>query len=195
MLGVSLGATAVTSYALCAQMAQPIFGFAAAGLHFLFPYLSNRYASSSAASLRTPVLVAFSCNVLFVATTSSALLLLGGRILQLWAGAEIAKSAAPVMALVIWSSALLGLNVTATYALLATGQVRIVTWVNLLGGAVMLMLMFVLAPRLGIVGIAIARLSYALVPLYLYCPLLRHFFKISASRGAVPTLQQVGERP
>src|SRR5271168_228797 len=36
MLGVSLGAGVVASYALSAQMAQPIFGFAASGLHFLF---------------------------------------------------------------------------------------------------------------------------------------------------------------
>ncbi len=195
MLGVSLGATAVASYALCAQMSQPIFGFAAAGLHFLFPYLSNRQASSSSSALRKPLLIALACNLLFVAATTVPLLLLGGRILRAWAGAAIAQSSAPVMAPVIWSSALLGLNVTATYALLATGQVRLVTWCNMTGGATMLLAMFFLTPRLGIQGVAIARLSYALVPLGLYIPLLRTLFGRPGSQVTSSAFRPVCEEP
>lgn len=195
MLGVSLGAAAVASYALCTQMAQPIFGFAAAGLHFLFPYLSKRNSSSSAASLKSPVLIAFACNLIFVAFASCALLFFGGRILHVWVGAAVAQAAAPVLAIIIWSSALLGLNVTATYALLALGSVRVVTWFNLIGGAAMLLLMIYLAPRLGVQGIAIARLGYAIVPLFLYIPLLRHLFRKQASHGIVSTLRPVGEQP
>ena len=195
MLGVSLGAAAVASYALCAQMAQPIFGFAGAGLHFLFPYLSKRNASSSTASLKSPVLIAFACNLIFVAITSCALLLFGGRILQFWVGAAVAQAASPVLAIIIWSSALLGLSVTATYALLALGRVRVVAWFNLIGGAAMLLLMMCLTPRLGIQGVAIARLSYAVVPLFLYIPLLRHLSGKRASHGIVSTLQPAGEQP
>jgi O-antigen/teichoic acid export membrane protein len=77
------------------------------------------------------------------------------------------------LTMIIWSSALLGLNVTATYALLALGRVQIVTWFNLAGGTSMMLLMLFLTPRIGIRGIAIARLSYAVIPLFLYIPLLR----------------------
>jgi O-antigen/teichoic acid export membrane protein len=173
MLGITLGAGVVASYALCAQMAQPIFGFAASGLHFLFPYLSSLNSSSSSASLKRPLLAAFAWNLFFVAVSTSSMLLLGDRILRAWAGAEIAQGAAPVLAMIIWSSALLGLNVTATYALLALGRVQLVTWFNLAGGTSMMLLMLFLAPRIGIRGIAIARLSYAVIPLFLYIPLLR----------------------
>jgi O-antigen/teichoic acid export membrane protein len=192
MLGVSFGAAAVTSYALCAQMAQPVFGFAAAGLHFLFPYLSRRNASSSTASLKAPVLIALACNIIFVAIAAGALLLFGSRFLHAWAGAAIAQAAAPVLAFIVWSSALLGLNVTATYALLALGRVRTVTWFNLAGGAAMLLTMFYLSPRMGILGIALARLAYALIPLFLYVPLFRHLLRDPAARGAVLTLQAAG---
>ena len=41
VLGVSLGAVTVAAYALCTQLAQPIYGFAASGLHFLFPHLAE----------------------------------------------------------------------------------------------------------------------------------------------------------
>ena len=193
MLGVSVGAAAVASYALSTQMAQPIFGFAASGLHFLFPYLSNRNASSSTASLKRPVLIALSCNVIFVAITTGVLLLFGTRILHAWAGPEIAREAAPVLAVIIWSSALMGLNVTATYALLALGRVRTVTWFNLAGGAAMLLMMLFLAPRFGIQGIAVARLGYAAIPLFLYIPLLRHFYRTSALSGTISVLRLAGE--
>jgi O-antigen/teichoic acid export membrane protein len=192
MLGVSLGAAAVASYSLCAQMAQPIFGFAASGLHFLFPYLSNRNALSNTASLRNPLVIAFGCNLAFVAVTAGALLLFGHRILQAWAGTAIAQGAAPLLNIIVWSSALLGLNVTATYALLALGRVRIVTWFNLAAGAAMLLLMFYLTPRLGIRGIAIARLSYSVVPLFLYAPLLRHLHGGPESSAITLALQPVG---
>jgi O-antigen/teichoic acid export membrane protein len=193
MLGVSAGAAAVASYALCTQMAQPIFGFAASGLHFLFPYLSNRNASSSAASLKSPVLIAFVCNVAFVAMTTGVLLLFGSRILHAWAGPEIARGAAPVLAVIIWSSALMGLNVTATYALLALGRVRIVTWFNLAGGAVMLMLMLCLAPRFGIQGIAIARLAYGFITLAMYYPLVRVLFDMNHAHQQATAVYAVCE--
>jgi O-antigen/teichoic acid export membrane protein len=193
MLGVSLGAVAVTSYALCAQMAQPIFGFSAAGLHFLFPYLANRRASAGDGSLRRPLLIALVCNGVFVGVLTIPLLLLGEFILRVWAGAGIAQSAAPVLSSIVWSSALLGLNVTATYALLSMGCVRIVTAANLLGGALMLLLMFQLIPRLGIQGIAIARLSYSVVPLALYIPLFRRLFGAQSQSSALGLLDPVGE--
>ncbi len=193
MLGISLGAGAVASYALCTQMAQPIFGFAASGLHFLFPYLSKRSATSSSASLKSPLLIAFTCNLLFVAVSTGSLLLLGNLILRAWAGPTIAQAATPVLTMIVWSSALLGLNVTATYALLALGRVQIVTWFNLMGGAVMLVLMLFLTPRLGIRGIAIARLSYTLIPLFLYVPLLCHLFRDSSTGKTISALQQAGE--
>jgi O-antigen/teichoic acid export membrane protein len=194
-LGVSLGAVAVASYALCAQMTQPIFGLAASGLHFLFPYLSNRSASSRKGSLQRPVLIAFVCNVAFVFLTAGALSIFGARILHAWAGAAIAQGAAPVLSMLIWSSALLGLNVTGTYTLLALGRVQVVTWFNLAGGAAMLLLMFWLTPRMGIQGIAIARLSYSLIALLVYVPLLRNLFMKALPQRAASTMQPVCEEP
>lgn len=125
------------------------------------------------------MLIAFSCNAIFVVVTTGLLLFFGDSILHAWAGAEIARGAASVLAIIVWSSALMGLNVTATYALLALGRVRVVTWVNLAGGAVMLLLIFFLTPRFGIRGIAIARLVYGLITLAMYYPLARTLFDIS----------------
>src|SRR6202012_1404671 len=57
ILGVSLGAATVTAYALCVQLAQPIYGVAASGLHFLFPYLAARHSDPQPGRLRKPILI------------------------------------------------------------------------------------------------------------------------------------------
>lgn len=172
-LGVSSGAVAVASYALCTQLAQPIYGITASGLHFLFPYLAERRASHSVSNLHSAVLTGFACNLLFVAAASTGLLLFGPTLLRIWGGKQIATDAAPLLPIIVAGTALLAINVTATYSLYAFGRVRIVTAVNLAGGALMFLLMFHLTPRLGSPGLAYARLGYALITLGLYLPLIR----------------------
>ncbi len=183
VLGVSLGATAVTAYTLCVQMSQPIYGIAANGLHFLFPYLSARQASSHPSALRKTILTAFAINLLIVAVLTTAILLFGKPLLRAWVGASIAQSSVTVLVPIAWSFALLGLNVTCYYSMLAFGHVRTVTALNLGGGALMLLMMAWLLPRTGIHGAAMARLSYGIITLFMYVPLIRHL------RGTAATLQ------
>ncbi len=173
ILGASLGATSVTAYALCVQMAQPIYGIAASGLHFLFPYLSGRQATTPLPSLKKTILIAFTINLFLVSAETAAALLFGRAVLRIWVGEEIAQNASLVLAPIVWSFALLGLNVTGYYTMLALGHVRAVTWLNFAGGAAMLFMMALLLPRMGIHGIAVARLFYGLSALFIYLPLIR----------------------
>jgi O-antigen/teichoic acid export membrane protein len=172
VLGVSLGASVVTAYALCVQIAQPIYGIASSGLHFFFPYLSGRQASLPATQLRTAVLTAFCANLLFVIASTGAVLLFGREVLRLWVGETIARSASDLLTPIAWSFALLGLNVTAYYSLLAFGRVRTVTFVSLTGGAAMLLLMVWLLPITGARGAALARLACGASTLLLYIPVI-----------------------
>ena len=173
MMGVSLGAVAVASYALCIQLSQPIFGLTASALHFVFPYLSGRLEAISASGLRRAVAQAFAVNLLFVSAGAALLLLFGTRVLRAWAGEEIARETVPIFSLVVIGSALLGLSVTGTYVMLALGRVRTVTWLSVAGGIVMLMMMWWLLPIGGVRGLAIARLCYGSFSLFLYFPLVR----------------------
>jgi O-antigen/teichoic acid export membrane protein len=133
------------------------------------------------------------CNLLFVVVATSTLLLFGERILRSWAGADIARSSTAIFPVIVWSSALLGLNVTATYALLAFGRVRIITWLNLAAGATMLLLMVWLVPRLGTYGLALARLCYGAITLLLFLPLVRQLSRARAPYVSVPAGKPVCE--
>jgi O-antigen/teichoic acid export membrane protein len=198
LLGVSLGAVAVASYALCIQLAQPIFGVASSGLHFLFPYLSGRAASMSAAELRRTLTKVFACNFLLVAAGAALLLGLGRTMLEAWAGADVARAATPILPLIVFGSALLGLSVTGTYALLALGRVRTVAWMSLAAGACMLMMMGMMISRSGVRGVVIARLGYGCSSLLLYVPLLHTLTRGQFSgvqTAPVRTLRQLDEVP
>src|ERR1019366_8963159 len=169
--GATLGAVAVASYALCAQMAQPIYGLTASWLHFLFPYLSGRRVTASQTALRRSVIMALAANIAFVLLSTFGLLLVGNRILFAWGGEAIARSGSSLLPVLAWSSALLALNVTGSYAMLALGRVLTITWLNLFAGATMMVLIYELLPRLGMSGIADARVAYGLITLLIYIPM------------------------
>ena len=169
--GTSLGAAAVAAYALCTQLAQPIYGIAASGLHFLFPYLAGRRVSASVAVLRRAVLTAFAVNLALVLVGTLVLLLWGGPIIRIWVGENIAAESATIFPVVVLSSAALGLSVTGSYSMLALGRVKAVAWLNVCGGATMLFLIAELLSRYGMGAIAAGRLVYGMITLLIYVPL------------------------
>jgi O-antigen/teichoic acid export membrane protein len=168
LIGALLGTSAVAYYSVCVQAAQPIHGLIAAGLHFLFPHLSARVSRAPARELRALVLSIFQLNVMVAVVLSLPLVLFSKFILRLWMGTVFAQQAWMVQSIVAVGFALLALNVTAHYALLALGQVRLVSMLNLAGGATMLVAMALLAPRLGLAGAAVGRLIYGPITLLMY---------------------------
>jgi exopolysaccharide biosynthesis WecB/TagA/CpsF family protein len=169
--GTSLGATAVVAYALCTQLAQPIYGIAASGLHFLFPYLAGRRDTAPAVMLRRTVAVALAANLALVLAGMFVLLIWGETIIRLWVGTGIALESATILPVVVLSSGALGLSVTGSYAMLALRRVQPVAWLNAAGGAAMLLLIAWLLPRYGIRAIAAGRLFYGFATLLIYVPL------------------------
>jgi O-antigen/teichoic acid export membrane protein len=83
-------------------------------------------------------------------------------------GASFAQQAWPVLSIVAIGFGFLALNVTGHYALLALRHVRLVSMLNLAGGAAMLLAMVLLAPRFGLAGAAIGRLLYGPITLLMY---------------------------
>jgi O-antigen/teichoic acid export membrane protein len=174
--GLSIGAASVASYSLCAQLAQPVSGVVASGLHFLFPYISARSARDSLASLRRAVALAFGANLLLVAVAAAVLLFLGPRLLLLWSGPIAAASAKALLPVLVIGTAAQGMSVTGCYTLLALGRVRVVTLVNLGAGAALLCAAPWLLDRFEVMGVAMARLLAGFCTLLVYVPLAAMLF-------------------
>jgi O-antigen/teichoic acid export membrane protein len=169
--GVVLGAAALSAYALCVQLAQPIYGLTAAGLHFLFPHLASRSVSGSNSALRHSIVRALAVNITFVLTALTVLIIFGRAILRIWAGASIASAAGSLLPAIACGAAFSALGVTGSYALLALGKPRFVTLVNLTGGLAMLFLFPLLIRHYGLAGIVYGRLLFAPTALLVYFPL------------------------
>lgn len=181
MLGFYVGAAAVAYYGVAVQMAQPIHGITAAGLHCLFPHLSARSATISEISLRKTVSLAFLINVIAVVVLTGVVVVVGPRVLSSWLGNSGGAHLRAVLEIAAASFAMLALNVTGHYVLLALDKVWVVTALNLVGGSLMLIAMLVLIRRYGVTGAACARLIYGPVTWLMYIPLTRLL-----SRGTKP---------
>jgi O-antigen/teichoic acid export membrane protein len=173
--GASMGATAVVSYALCAQMSQPVYGLTAAGLHFLFPHLASQRATAAPAELRRTLLMAISMNALLVFTGAGLLLAFSGRLLRLLAPEYIARVSVSLLPSVLSGSVLLALSVSGCYAMLALGRVRPVTLINLAGTVAFTFVIVLSLRSSGVMAIVWARISFGVVSLLVYFPLLREF--------------------
>lgn len=181
LLGVTLGASAVSYYGIAVQIAQPIHGLTAAGLHFLFPHLAMRFVSTDITHARRPVLLALSVNIAMAATLAALVILLGPPLLKHWIGAAFVSQSSALLPWLAAGFALLALNVTGHYTLLALGRVRLVTALNVIGGIAMLLAMTPLVRTFGVRGAALARLCYGPITCLFYIPLLRLFFRQAAA--------------
>lgn len=172
-VGFLMGAPAVAYYGLCVQAAQPIHGLISSGMHFLFPHLSVRYSIAPISEIRRKVVSAIKVNVALVTALSLPVSIFGRYFLPIWLGTAFTQQPPTMFPIIACSFALLGMNVTAHYALLAVGQVRIVTYLNLLAGIAMLLLMAILIPKHGLQGAAVARLVYGPITCLTYVNLYR----------------------
>jgi O-antigen/teichoic acid export membrane protein len=168
IIGALLGTTGVAYYSVCTQAAQPIHGISSAGLHFLFPHLSARHARETAVELRRVVGLAFRLNLLLVIALLLPVALFARPILELWMGAEFAHAAGTTLSVLAVAFALLAVNITAHYTMLALGQIRYLTYLNLSAGIATALLMLVLVSHWGITGAAAARILYGPVTWVLY---------------------------
>jgi O-antigen/teichoic acid export membrane protein len=173
--GASMGATAVVTYALCAQMSQPVYGLTAAGLHFLFPHLASQRAKAAPAELRRTLLMAIFINALLVFTGAGLLLVFSGRLLHLLAPEAIARVSVSLLPSVLSGSGLLALSVSGCYAMLALGRVRPVTLINVAGAVALALVIVFFLHSSGVMAIVWARICFGVISLLVYFPLFREF--------------------
>jgi O-antigen/teichoic acid export membrane protein len=161
----------LTYYSISVQVALPIHGIASAGLQILFPYIAARLSVLSVAAMRRKFAAAFAVNVAVVALLAAPVIFGGHLILRLWLGEDFAAHAASALTITACAFALVGLNVTGFYMLMATGRMKLLALTSLAGAIAMLGAIAILAPRYGIAGAAAGRVIFGAIILSIYRPL------------------------
>ena len=193
--GAAVGASGVVTYALCAQVAQPIYGLTAAGLHFLFPYIAFRRATGTPAALKKIVLGALAANLVLVAGGVALLLIFSGPLLRALATEAVAHACAPLLPGVVAGSAVLAMTLSGNYAMLALGHVRALAIINIAAGSVMFVVSLQLLTRFGVWAVVDGRLASACVALLVYIPLFRNLglFRLDSRARAMEGQLASGE--
>jgi O-antigen/teichoic acid export membrane protein len=168
LVGAYLGTAAVAYYSICVQAAQPIHGLSAAALNVIFPNITAKLGRGDVKGSQRVFRKALAVNILIAAALSIPLVFLGHFILTHWMGSAFASVATPVLRILAVAYAVLAVNVTGHYTLLALGKVRFVTVLNVIGGLATLGIAMILVGRIGLIGAAIARLAYGPVTLLYY---------------------------
>jgi len=160
LIGAMLGATEVAYYTVCVQLAQQIHSVVAAGFHFLFPLISNKFEHASTRELRQIYAKSLFINVSLAILLAFPLVFFGKQILTLWMGSGFANESYVLLAILSTAFFLLAINVVPHNTLLGLGKVRFVAVSNWLGGVLSFIGVVGFIPLMGINGAAIGRLFY-----------------------------------
>jgi O-antigen/teichoic acid export membrane protein len=168
LIAAFFGPSALAYYGVCVQASQPIHGLTASALNVLFPHLSARMEREAPAQVAATLSRAIRVNIICASLLSLPLIILSRPILNHWMGTEFSRNAATTLSVVAVSFALLAINIPGHYALMALGNVRYLTALNLVGGFVSVALAFLLLPHFGILGAAVGRLAYGPITWLMY---------------------------
>lgn len=160
LVAAMLGTEQLGIYVLCVQAAQTIHGLSAAAFNFVFPHISSRYTGGNQQESGRVLRVSMLGSLGLSLGMALVLIVFGKVVLSVWMGAAFAAHAYSVLAILALAYFTLALNVVPHYTLLALGQVRFVSAVNIAGGVASLLAASALIPFFGVVGAALGRLLY-----------------------------------
>jgi O-antigen/teichoic acid export membrane protein len=167
LVGGLLGASALTRYSVCLQIAQYVHTLPSVMMQVIFPRLSALGSRISAADgnyiLRMATLMGVGAAVLL----GVPLIVLAHPILKLWIGADFADQNSILLMVLVVVYITLAVNVGAYFVLLGSGRTAASALIVLAAGVVQLIAVWFLAP-LGIMYIACSRFIYSIGTAFLY---------------------------
>ncbi|HWR14697.1 MAG TPA: oligosaccharide flippase family protein [Terriglobales bacterium] len=170
-----LGIEHLALYSICVQIAQPIHGILASGLNVVFPWASSNLASKTGdkqlSTLRSLVILNFAAS----AVLTTALLIISKPLLVFWMGKTFADQAWTALCVVSVGFGLVSVNIAPHYILLASGQVRYLTLLNLAATVIAMLATLICVPIVGLLGAPIGRLFYGPVTWTMFSRLGRVF--------------------
>lgn len=159
LIGALLGPVALAVYSICLQVAQQVHALPAAMFSYLLPRMSHLPTGAEDTARKNK----FSRQVLMAGVGSSLLLgggltLLAKPLLVLWMGPEFANAHSNLLRVLVLGYTMLSLNVVPHFLLLALGRSRFVSVLNLIGGALGLIICFLALSPWGLLGAAYSKL-------------------------------------
>jgi O-antigen/teichoic acid export membrane protein len=164
IVGRFLGTAAAAQFHIYIQLTQLIHYIPANVFAFAFPVFSRLSAGGAAQvpALKRMYRRLLAAIAVCAVVAGAALIVLRHPVLSLFTGRGLGPINEPALLLLIGGFAVLALNIAPYYLLLGLGESKAVSLINSLSVAAAVALAWVLVPRLGIQGAALARFGYVL---------------------------------
>ena len=175
-VGAVLGLRAVTYYAVSIGIASKLLAIADVGARPLMPASSARIGANDPGGVRRTLIRWTRGVAVFTWLAAISILLLSEPFLRIWAGPVFADHALTTFRVLVVIYAFIALAAPAYHVANGVGQPSICAASALVGGGLTIALIFVLGPRLGVVGAAWANAAYVVnlaIPVYILNQLRR----------------------
>ena len=163
MVGSFLGASSLSHYSICIQLAQQVQTLPAAGAQVLFPAVSNRITAGkdfAGLIVRGSLLLIMIC-----ASLGLALSILAHPLLSRWINSDFANQNTALLQFLTLAYFILGLNIGPHFALFGLGKSNLAASVGIASGLISIIVMAVTLGPLGLFGASLGRLAYGIVAL------------------------------
>jgi O-antigen/teichoic acid export membrane protein len=172
VVGIVLGATAATLYALPAKLFQLGFGLCSVGTTLMFPAFAEHEGAGEADRQRRLLLVGIRGSMAAALVVALPLLLMPDYLIEAWVRRDSYGESSPVLVLLAVVLLIHQPIYLLTNYLIARGRQREIAWTLLCGVLVNVVLSLVLVKAVGIWGVALATLVTDLGVLLYVVPVL-----------------------
>lgn len=169
IVGGLLGPAALGYYSVCMQLVAKIHEIPTAAAAFLVPKFSTLYELRDGENIRSVYSKAMLYKSIFIIASGILAFILAPQILGIWIGSDFAGKHADLFRLLTIATSIGAFGVIPYYCLNGTGFVRFNTIISLATSGSSIILLFLLAPQFGDIGIGLSKLvSIPLVIVSIY---------------------------
>jgi O-antigen/teichoic acid export membrane protein len=159
-----VGSAALTYYAVPGSLTEKIQGTVTSLSGILFPLTSQMLEQGRHDELRQMYRRAMTVIMLLASALAASIAIFGQKILLYWVGPEIAATSTPILYWLVPTYFLLAIFMPLTNFLGGLGKTKFLALSSLSMAALNIVLLFVLLPRYGVLGAAVAYFG-SLLPL------------------------------
>ena len=167
MIGGLLGASELSRYSICQQIAQNVHYLPSVILQIIFPKISAIGVQIDADRGNRYLMFATTLALFFAVALGVPIILLARPIMALWINAPFAQENYVLLIILVGVHMILAFNIGAYYVLLGRGKSEKSAQIVLLAGVAQSAVAFIAAP-FGVLAMAANRSIYALITAFLY---------------------------
>lgn len=163
LIGMLLGPTAAGAYGILTKVGQKLNQMTSPFTYILMPFASSYQAANRQTSIHQALSYGSQMSACLLVGAATTLIVWADEILGLWISPQFAASYTSIFQIIITAYAVFSIAAPAYQIALGLGLIKVPSMVVIGSGTLVLILIWMLAPVLGLAGVAYANFAYTLI--------------------------------